>query len=81
MGQRSKEILSQEDILMANKHIKKCPTSVAIREIQLKAMMTSDYTPIRQTKIKSIANTWVARMWSIRFLVHSWEDYRMVQPL
>lgn len=60
-GQRSEEKLSQEDIQMVNKHIKRSPKALAIREIQLKATMTNDCTPFRLTKIKSIANAWAGQ--------------------
>lgn len=42
---------------MANKYIKRCPISLAIRKIQLKAMITNYYVPIRMAKIKNTANT------------------------
>lgn len=44
-----------ENIKMANKHIKRCPT-VAIRETLIKAMSYYDIL-IRMTKIKNSGNT------------------------
>ena len=73
---------SKEDIMMAKRYLKRCSTSLVIREMQIRTIMRCHLTPDRMAVFHKLTKS---KCWqecgSLGTLLHCGRECRLVQPL
>jgi hypothetical protein len=81
-GSELNKEFSPEEYWMAEQHLKKCSTSLIMREMQIKTTLRFHLTPIRMARFKISCHS---RCWQgcreRGTLLHCWWDCKLAQPV
>ena len=82
VGKGYEQALSKEDIYEAKEHMKKCSSSLVIRQMQIKTKLRYHLMPVRMAIIKKSGDN---RCWrecgDTETLLYCWWECKLVQPL
>ena len=81
MGKGPNRHFSKENMQRAQRHMRRCSASLAVREMQNKTTVRYHFTLVRMSVINNSRNKCWKRCGEKGTLVNCWWEYRLVQPL
>jgi hypothetical protein len=85
MKKWANKLFSKEEVQMDIKHMKKCSTSLALKEMQIKTTLRFHLTLSYSLRIATIKKTTTNKCWQEcgekGTLIHCWWECKLVQPL